>query len=92
MVFQQLVKMCACIDQNQNFSSGKPPKPQLKQTETRNFMYLKIMQKYRIYLCISRPPTLEPKNKFFLFLGKKKFSWKTYLLSQNFPLGYAIVT
>ena len=30
-------------------------------------------QWYRIYPCISRPPTLEPKNKFFLFL------WKNFL-------------
>ena len=39
-----------------------------------------VARKYRIYPCISRLPTFEPKNRLFLFLGKN-FLEKTYLLS-----------
>ena len=42
---------------------------------------------YRIYLCISRPPILEPKNKFFLFLGKN-FLEKLILYFLEFSFRY----
>ena len=44
----------------------------------KGILYLPV---YKSIPCISWPPILEPKNKFFIFLDKIKFSWKTYLLS-----------
>ena len=45
---------------------------------------------YGIYPCISRPPILEPKNKFFLFLCKNFLETISFIL--ELPFMYAMVT
>ena len=47
---------------------------------------------YRIYPCISRPPIFEPKNQFFLFLGKNFPEKLIFYLRIFFQVQYAMVT
>ena len=46
---------------------------------------------YKSIPCISRPPILEPKNKFFLFLCKNFLEKRLFYLRSSFQIRYGFM-